>query len=81
MTEKSIDDLLKELADRWTAREAGYGGQAIKKLCLERDELRAALKRLGSMEAFYMPTVHVPTEAKMRIDYARTELKRISGIE
>jgi len=46
MIQKSIDDLLIELKERWELREDGYGGRAVKGLCAERDQLRTDLARL-----------------------------------
>lgn len=46
-----------------------------KKLTAEVDRLRAALTRLGSMEAFDVATSAVSDEIKMRVDFARAALQ------
>lgn len=51
------------------------GMRAIEGLMAENERLRAALTRLGSMEAFDVATANVPDEIKMRVDFARAALQ------
>ena len=64
-------------ADDWAAAEA-----TISSLRAENERLRAALLRLGSIEAFDMPRVideRADAELLARIDYARAAIDKARG--
>jgi hypothetical protein len=48
---------------------------------IQNKELREALERLASNEAFYVATADISEEVKMRLDYARAALKGVSESE
>ena len=76
--QREIERLLRDIADATDPRPIGLVVQQTKALVDERDRLRAAIERLGSMEAFSIPRSIRPgidDELIARIDYARSILE------